>query len=69
MLQAVVGFSTDAHGPQLAACLLRSLLLLALLRLYRFGFAVGTAQVKHQHTAMLNYSDLTQLFVLICSGF
>lgn len=37
-----------AREPRLAECLMRSFLLLGLLRLYRFGFAVGTAQVSIQ---------------------
>lgn len=47
-MQDVVGFSTHAQGTRLAVQLMRSLLLLAGLYLYRFGFAVGTAQVTWQ---------------------
>lgn len=46
-MQVVVGFNTDVHGPKLAVRLLPGFLLLGLLRLYRFGFAVGTAKVRH----------------------
>ena len=45
-VQDVVGFSAHAQGTRLAVQLMRSLLLLAVLYFYRFGFAVGTAQVS-----------------------
>ena len=44
-LQDVVGISPDVRGGRLGVRLLRSVLTLGALHLFRFGFAVGTAQV------------------------
>ena len=63
-VQDVVGFSTEAHGPRLAVRLMHSLLLLGLLRFYRFGFAVGTAQVPFTRTVVFLTSCCTLLHVL-----
>ena len=44
-MQDVVGISPDVRGGRLGVRLLRSVLTLGALHLFRFGFAVGTAQV------------------------
>lgn len=52
-VQDVVGISPDVRGGRLGVRLLRSVLTLGVYHLFRFGFAVGTAQVDSVRLTLL----------------
>ena len=56
--QDVVRISPDVRGGRLGVRLLRSVLTLGALHLFRFGFAVGTAQVIVVFAAKCCYAGL-----------